>query len=122
MITAVGKANVIWLRLLPNLYVFINHNNVKSNFKSFLLAAFKAATPEFYEHSKAGVFIDYLLDHHLIEETNIRRYTILKEFEIEYPKHQFHKTQTVLTIANKYELSEWTVWTVLKDHSRRFEK
>ncbi len=92
------------------------------DFKNHLLTAFERANLDEDESNKITDFLDYLLDHHLIEETNIRRYTILKEFEIQYPQHQYHKTQTVFTIANKYGISERTVWTVLKDHVRRFEK
>ena len=95
---------------------------MKSNFKTYLLTAFETTISAEYEPTQLTSFIDYLLDHHLIEEVNIRRYTILKEFDLQYPQHQYHKTQTVYSIANKYGLSERTVWTVLKDHVRRFEK
>ena len=93
-----------------------------SEFKQYLLQTFKAKNHEYYCPIKTDTFVDFLLDHQLIDTKNIKRFTILKEFEVQYPLHGFHKTQTVLAIANKYGLSERSIWTVLKDHSRRFER
>ena len=90
-------------------------------FKNYLLDTFKESEAD-YSYEKVASFVDFLLNHNIIDALNIRRFTILKEFEIQYPLHHFHKTQTVYTIANKYGISERTVWTVLKDHVRRFER
>lgn len=94
---------------------------MESDFKKHLLNTFQAGGDTNACKEEIQHFLDFLLNHNLIEASNIRRFTILKEFDIQYPLHQFHKTNTVYTIANKYGLAERTVWTVLKDHVRRFE-
>lgn len=95
---------------------------MRLEFKNYLLQTFRATERDDYCQEKVESFVDFLLDHNLIDTQNIKRFTILKEFDIQYPLHRFHKTKTVYTIANKYGLSERTVWTVLKDHVRRFER
>lgn len=91
-------------------------------FKAYLLQAFNEKYKATLIDEKVEFFLEYLLEHQLIDDLTIRRYTIIKEFEKEYPKHNGHKTQTVYTIANKFNLSDRTVWTVLKDHLNRFDK
>ena len=95
---------------------------MQSVFKKHLLRAFSQETKEGVVDDNVKRFLNYLLEHQFIDAINIRRYTIIKEFELEYPKHDGHKTQTVYTIANRFNLSDRTVWTVLKDHLNRFDK
>ncbi len=95
---------------------------MESVFKKHLLQAFKEDFPEQLGVINPSIFLDYLIAHNLIDTLTIRRYSIIKEFEKEYPKHNGHKTQTVYTIANKFNLTDRTVWTVLKDHIDRFKK
>lgn len=91
-------------------------------FKKYLLQAFNENKETTLLDENIEHFLDYLLEHQLIDDITVRRYTIIKEFEKEYPKHNGHKTQTVYTIANKFNVSDRTVWTVLKDHQNRFDK
>ena len=90
------------------------------DFKKHLLEAFSTYSNQDITKTTIESFLDYLLTHNLIEPITIKRYTLLKEFELEYPKHDNRKTQTVLTLSNKYQIAERSVWTVLKDHHRRF--
>ena len=92
-----------------------------SDFKKHLLTHFEQKENRPTDCPQVEKFLDFLLNHQLIESKNIKRFTILKEFEEQYPIHQFHKTNTVYTLANKYDIAERSVWTVLKDHVRRFE-
>ncbi len=95
---------------------------MNSDFKKHLLTHFEQKENLSKFCPQIETFLDFLLSHHFIEPKNIKRFTILKEFEEQYPSHQFHKTNTVYTIANKYEIAERTVWTVLKDHVQRFKE
>ena len=95
---------------------------MESVFKEHLLEAYQEDFPEQQDAINYSLFLDYLITCQLIDTLTIRRYTIIKEFEKEYPKHNGHKTQTVYTIANKFNLTDRTVWTVLKDHIDRFKK
>lgn len=95
---------------------------MESVFKEHLLEVFNKECGDVITEDKVECFLNYLLEHQVIDSLTVRRYTIIKEFEKEYPKHDGHKTQTVYTIANKFNLSDRTVWTVLKDHLDRFDK
>ena len=58
--------------------------------------------------------ITFLIDQNLISHTHIQRYTILKEFERLYPEQDYHKTQTVQVLADRFSISKRTVWSILK--------
>lgn len=89
-------------------------------FRGHLLDAYRqrygAGPPE------AGALLEYLLAHNLIPAVTRRRFVILREFERRYPQNGHHKTKTVLHVAEALGISESTVWTVLKDHSRDFDQ
>ena len=107
---------------MPIIYCQIKNNSMVSDFKKHLLIHFEQNESKETPCPQIEHFLDFLLSHQLIECKNIKRFTILKEFDIQYPLHGYHKTKTVFTLANKYGLSERSVWTVLKDHVRRFEE
>lgn len=65
--------------------------------------------------------LTHLLTHNLIPNVTIRRYVILKEFDVRYRQNGHHKTKTVLQLAEDLDVSESTIWTVLKDHQRDFD-
>ena len=58
--------------------------------------------------------IAYLIDFEIIPQKAIQRYTILNEFEVLYPKEQFQKTKTVVSLADRFNISERSVWSILK--------
>ncbi len=66
-----------------------------------------------FENSKDGL-ITYLIDLELIPATSLQRYTILREFEQLHIEQSFQKTQVVGVLANRFHLSERTVWSILK--------
>lgn len=92
------------------------------NFQSSLQHSFDNYCDQHRSPDNIGSFITYLIDHNLIEDSTIKRYTILKEFDTLYPQNGKHKTKTVQTLASKFNLSERSVWTILKDHFFRFEE
>lgn len=58
--------------------------------------------------------ITFLIDQNLISITHIQRYTVLREFEKLYPEQDYHKTQTVNVLADRFSISKRTVWSILK--------
>lgn len=58
--------------------------------------------------------VTFLIDQDLITATHIQRYTVLKEFEKIYPGQPHQKTQIVNTLADRFSISERTVWSILK--------
>ena len=58
--------------------------------------------------------IGYLIDQMLIHPTLLQKYTILREYEKINHESKCPKTQAVETLANRFNLSERTVWSILK--------
>lgn len=61
-----------------------------------------------------GGLVTFMIDQELISEKNIKHYTVLLEFEDIYPHEAFHKTRTVIALADRFNISERTVWGILK--------
>ena len=59
-------------------------------------------------------FITFLIDHDLISLTQLQRFTVLREFEKICMEQNCPKTLVVGTLANRFSISERTVWTILK--------
>lgn len=60
-------------------------------------------------------FITYLIDHDLIQKTTIKHYTVLHEFGEHLPKQKNHKTETVNILANRFNISVRSIWSILKN-------
>ena len=59
-------------------------------------------------------FITYLIDRQLLAASAIRRYTIIEEFDGLFSKQNFHKSKTVATLADRFQLSDRHIWSLLK--------
>lgn len=59
-------------------------------------------------------FVTYLIDQDLISRSHLQRYTVQKEFEKICVEQHGPKTLLVDTIANRFMISERTVWSILK--------
>lgn len=69
--------------------------------------------------SNLGGLITYLIDQDLIPASTIQKYTLFKEFEAEQEKKPIQKTQTVENLAHRFNLSERTVWNILKQNTKK---
>lgn len=58
--------------------------------------------------------VTFLIDQDLMSLAHVQRYTILNEFEKLHPGQTYHKSHAVNTLANRFSLSERTVWNILK--------
>lgn len=63
--------------------------------------------------------ITFLVDFEIISPKAITKYTIRQEFEQLYPQKEYHKTNTVLQLADRYNLSERSIWSILKGRRPR---
>ena len=59
-------------------------------------------------------FITFLIDQNLITTPQLRRFTVCKEFEKMCLEKEYPKSIMVDTLANRFSISERTVWTILK--------
>jgi hypothetical protein len=67
------------------------------------------------EHQLVG----YLIDQMLITPTQLQKYTILREFEKINNESKCAKTRAVETLANRFSLSERTIWSILKNNNAK---
>ncbi|MEO1516805.1 MAG: hypothetical protein AAFV95_17420 [Bacteroidota bacterium] len=66
-----------------------------------------------FDKSTDGL-VTYLIDQGLIQSPTIKRYTIQKEFDELYPDGNQKKTQVVDTLANRFNISSRSVWSMLR--------
>ncbi|MEO1261055.1 MAG: hypothetical protein AAFZ15_19800 [Bacteroidota bacterium] len=59
-------------------------------------------------------FIAWLIDQQLISDTSIRRYTIISDYNNLYPDGKTKKTEVVRSLSLKYNLSERSIWTIIR--------
>lgn len=59
-------------------------------------------------------FITFLIDQNLISTPHLQRFTVCKEYEKMCIEKSYTKSIIVDTLANRFSLSERTVWTILK--------
>ena len=58
--------------------------------------------------------ITFLIDQDLIPQSTIRKYVVLKEFSKVYAASEGNKTAAVGIISHRFNISERTVWNILK--------
>ena len=64
-----------------------------------------------------AAFITYAIDENLFSSRVVRRYTVLKEFENLYPVSGKRKTAIVNGLADRFHISERSIWTMLKSNA-----
>ena len=99
------------------------------NIRKYMTDRFASALIEKFElyharHMPNGdllnTFITYLIDHRIIESTTVKRYTILEEYS-NIINDSRHKTDAVITLSERFNISERSVWSIIKDHKGRFD-
>ncbi|WP_421795886.1 hypothetical protein [Haliscomenobacter sp.] len=63
--------------------------------------------------------ITYIIDQELIHPSVIQKYTVLKEFNARCLGDRGQKTQTVEALADRFNLSSRTIWSILKSHVKK---
>lgn len=60
-------------------------------------------------------FITYIIDKGHISDLHIKRFTVLREFDpLRQEQQTRHKTHAVEVLADRFNLSERTIWNILK--------
>jgi hypothetical protein len=105
---------------MENKQDFNKKNNPEMLFRKALVARYEYDRAVKGEDNGIEHFLQYLINHNIIENITIQRYTILYAFDEEYEKNDFHKTNTVKALAKQFNLSERQIWTILKIYTKRF--
>lgn len=62
-------------------------------------------------------FLTFLYDLNLLNENMVRRYTILEEYQKMNTLPSFQKTKAVRLLADKFQLTDRTVWNMLSSNT-----
>jgi len=95
--------------------------SISDSFQKHLTSNYHAFCEKHGFEASTQHFITYLIDQELLSNATIKRYAIIKEFEMLYPKHDYHKSQTIETLADLFNLSSRHIWSLIK-YSQRPEK
>jgi len=63
-------------------------------------------------------FTRYLIDQNLLDTVTIRKYTIIREYNKLRRNSRTAKTENVRLLADRFHISERSVWAVLKRGTR----
>lgn len=93
-----------------------------SDYRKSLIDCFESHLQKEYQeycnrhHIDASIpgMITFMVDRQLIPESNIRKFAILREFHPVFEKTDQHKTSAVEALADRFNLSERTVWSILR--------
>ncbi len=58
--------------------------------------------------------ITFLIDFEIISDKTVLYHVIVYEFEELYRQEKFQKTKTVAKLANRFNISERSIWNILK--------
>ena len=89
---------------------------IREKFTQHLLAELKEACPR---PSRVDV-LNYLSERQLIRFVEMKRYVVARELEV-YQGKGYTITQAIKELSAAYGFAESELWTIRKDHQRRFE-
>jgi len=87
---------------------------ILDKFEQYLQQGFEGYCKRHSIEQTLGQFITFLIDQDLISLSHLKRFTVLREFERIMDEQHFPKTLAVDTLANRFRISERTVWSILR--------
>lgn len=93
----------------------IKRKYILDRFQAHLLKKYQSYCDRHNISDEIEHLITFIIDQELISEKNIKHFTVLQEFDDIYPHEDYHKTRTVNALADRFNLSERTVWGILKN-------
>ncbi|MEL6637949.1 MAG: hypothetical protein AAFR05_14445 [Bacteroidota bacterium] len=91
-------------------------------FQRHLLQNFQTYCDRQGQAPTAEDLVVYLIDRQLLSTPIVRRYAVQFEFEGLYPDHGFHKSNTVATLADRFQISDRHVWSLLKYNQQKSQR
>lgn len=89
--------------------------NLMDSFETHLEVNFREYCTKHCISNNEKMLLSYLIDQGIVSESNIRRYAIIKEFQRIFPHVEGQKSKAVSAIADRYAVSERTIWNIIKD-------
>lgn len=91
-----------------------NRKRILDAFENRLFQSYEQYCQRQGENPSADGIVTFLIDHNLIPAVAIKRFTILQEFKELYPLKEKHKSKTIYALSDKFNISERTIWNILK--------
>lgn len=93
-----------------------NRKHILDRFLEYVEQNFSAYCERHGIPKTENQLVSFLIDLDLIPSVLIKRYAVLNEFERILPEQAGHKTLAVNTLADRFNISERTVWNILKQN------
>ncbi len=84
-------------------------------FEQHLLTDFEAYCERQELPLSTSELLTFLLDQELLSPPRVRHYTVVKEYHYRRQPRYGHKTSVVSLIADRFKLSERTIWNILRE-------
>ncbi len=91
-----------------------NRKHILDRFQEHLSESYETWCERHGVEKSDGRLVTFLIDHDLIPAAHIQRYAVLREFDKMSGEPYFQKTQTVTSLAHRFNISERTVWNIIK--------
>ncbi len=92
---------------------------VLDSFQQYLLQQFELYCQKHSLVKDEQGIINFIIDKDLIPTVNLYQFTVIEEYEKISNTSSLKKTRIVELIADKYNISERTVWNILKKAERK---
>ena len=83
-------------------------------FQQYLLLDYHHYCTRHEADATISAFITFVIDKNLLSSKAIRKYTIMREFKSLYPESGKKKTTIVNGLADRFHVSERSIWAMLK--------
>lgn len=91
-----------------------NRKSILDKFQQHLFVNYQQFCQRHNVAPSEHALVDFLIDQDLIPPVLMKRYAVVHEFENLFPKYEHHKTNTVNVLADRFNISERSVWGMLK--------
>ncbi len=91
-----------------------NRKHILDRFQEHLSESYETWCKRHGVEKSDGHLVTFLIDQDLIPAAHIQRYAVLREFDKMCREPYFQKTQTVTSLAHRFNISERTVWNIIK--------
>lgn len=96
----------------------LNRKQILDLFESQLLGGYEAHCEQHQIQLDYKGLITYIIDQDLINPQLIQKYTVMKAFRARIVAQRGAKTQIVEELADRFNLSTRTIWSILKQDTK----
>jgi len=91
-------------------------------FSTRLKRNFECYCAKFEQDDNLQNFITYIIDQELVPLNAVQRYTLIEEYNRIFARNGGQKTKAVNDLAQKYNVSQRSIWNLLRKEKRRITR